>query len=341
VFAPFHWSAWSTDRVLLFPAGGDGLRDVLLNVVLFVPLGFLLERSHGGRRSVASVLALGVLASLAIEGTQLFLLGRWTTLSDVVANGAGAALGALGSATIRRRIGEGDALMSRLFLDLPLLGLCWLLVPMLWVEALQGPLATQWSLAAAGGFAIAGAGRSNAARQRLPGGILWPVVLGWAAMSMLPALPRVPFQLVSGVTIAILACLVGDRWWRPAADRERRVEPRALTAIFVALLPWFVITWMSDPFNPAHSMHLHERILAWLAVGTSFTVVGYAVSEWRGRSSRRWPMSALLPVLLAVMIAVPLTRGRPVLVVGAAVVAAFGSLLFQVQRDHVVALRRS
>jgi hypothetical protein len=30
-----------------------------------------------------------------------------------------------------------------------------------------------------------------------------------------------------------------------------------------------------------------------------------------------------------------------VLVVGAVVVAAFGSLLFQVQRDHVVALRRS
>ena len=29
VFAPFHWVAWSTERVLLVPVGRDGLRDVL------------------------------------------------------------------------------------------------------------------------------------------------------------------------------------------------------------------------------------------------------------------------------------------------------------------------
>lgn len=339
VFTPFEFSALSTDRILLAPAGSEAARDLLLNLVLFLPLGFLVERTGRGHLRVWQVVALATLTSLVIEVVQLFLPDRWTTATDVLANGVGAALGALASVTLRRHLGEKGSLAGRLFLDLPLLGVCWLLLPMLWVEALQGPLGAQLSLMAAGGFAIAGAGRSNAARERQPAGLLWPLVAGWSVTATLPGLAWQPLQMMMGVAVAILACVVGDHWWRPSGGAERRVEPRAVAAILLALAPWFVIKAVSNVFDPQWPMPFRERILEWLAVAGGFTVLGYALAEWRGRATLAWPRSALVPMVLAALVAWPMSRGRLTLILMAAIVGAFGSLLFEVQRAHIVARR--
>lgn len=65
-----------------------------LNVLLFVPLSllgwFLFRRQRVRFWAVA-----GVLVSVVIELTQLAIPGRVTSLQDVVANTAGATLGAL------------------------------------------------------------------------------------------------------------------------------------------------------------------------------------------------------------------------------------------------------
>lgn len=74
---------------------------VLLNVVLFVPVGALLAKLLRGRWWVA-VLVAG-LCSAAIEVVQAqWLLERIGSVDDVVANTLGAALGAL-AVTLRRR----------------------------------------------------------------------------------------------------------------------------------------------------------------------------------------------------------------------------------------------
>ena len=339
VFTPFDFASLSTDRILLAPVGSEATRDILLNIVLFIPLGFLVERTAGGQFRVWHVVALGVATSIVIEVAQLFLPDRWTTASDVLANGAGAALGASASATLRRLLGQDQSLAGRLFLDLPLLGLCWLLLPMLWVEAIQGPLASQLSLMAAGGFAIAGAGRSNAARERQPSGVLWPLAVGWSVTATLPGLAWQPVQMVLAVGVAIAACIIGDRWWRDGSGSERRVEPRVLAVFLLALVPWFITKSIIDLTDPRSPLQIRERILEWLALGGGFTVLGYALAEWRGRSARTWPNSALLPMGVAVLVALPLARGRSTMLLAAGIVAAFGALLFEVQRAHIVARR--
>jgi hypothetical protein len=341
VFTPFQFEPPTTDRLLLAPVGSEAVRDILLNLVLFVPLGFLLERTGRGRLGWWHMVGIGLTVSMLIEGGQLFLPDRWTTLTDVIANTAGAAVGAASSSSLRRRLGASDSLAGRLFLDLPLLGICWLLLPMLWVEALQGPLGAQLSLMAAGGFAIAGAGRSNAARERLPSRVLWPMVIGWSVVATLPGLAWQPLQMLLGVVVAALACLVGDLWWRDGSSSERRVEPRAVAAIVTALVPWFAIKGLFDVFDPLLPIPFRERILEWLALGGGFTVLGYALAEWRGRAPHGWPRSAVFPMLLAALVAWPMGRGRLALIAAAAVVAGFGSLLFDAQRAHVVASRLS
>ena len=74
--------------------------DVVQNILLFMPfgvLGFMALRSHGAAvwRTLLIVTATGVVLSALVEVVQLFTLDRTTSLSDVVANTAGALVGAL------------------------------------------------------------------------------------------------------------------------------------------------------------------------------------------------------------------------------------------------------
>jgi len=65
--------------------------DIILNVLLFIPLGICLAVA-GATRSLAVVAALSL--SGLVESLQLVLPGRYPALRDLIANGAGGALGA-------------------------------------------------------------------------------------------------------------------------------------------------------------------------------------------------------------------------------------------------------
>lgn len=74
--------------------GSRGTADLLLNVMLFAPLGWALGYTRGSDRlSGAGVLLLGALLSLVIEAAQLYIPGRAPTLRDIVANALGAGIG--------------------------------------------------------------------------------------------------------------------------------------------------------------------------------------------------------------------------------------------------------
>lgn len=73
------------------PCGESGLSDLLLNVVLFLPLGGGLRRS-GMRLGKVTLVAAGI--SLLIELLQLTVIpGRDTSAADIVTNSVGAGLG--------------------------------------------------------------------------------------------------------------------------------------------------------------------------------------------------------------------------------------------------------
>jgi glycopeptide antibiotics resistance protein len=102
---PFH-ARFSNDAfaslsdLLLVRLGPDGPIDVLENVLLFLPLGFtsigyLEHRGVQPLAATATVLILSFCGSYMIEVLQLFMPGRFTSLTDVLSNTAGAALGLL------------------------------------------------------------------------------------------------------------------------------------------------------------------------------------------------------------------------------------------------------
>jgi hypothetical protein len=95
----------------LWPCGMEALRDGVLNVLMFVPLGFTLRLWLPGRLTGALV----VLATLGIEGTQwLFLVGRDASLRDLLTNALGGWLGMALAAWGRRLLFPSSKAAPRL-----------------------------------------------------------------------------------------------------------------------------------------------------------------------------------------------------------------------------------
>lgn len=99
--------------LLCLVCGEKGLADVVSNVILFAPFGLALAAL--GVRPRRLVLA-GAALSLCIEFTQQFIPGRDPSLSDVVFNTTGTALGFLALRAAPRLIDPPAAMASRLAL---------------------------------------------------------------------------------------------------------------------------------------------------------------------------------------------------------------------------------
>jgi len=82
--------------------------EILANVVLFVPFGILALTAFRWMRVWSATLA-GLATSCLIEGVQLFLPTRYSTVSDLIANTAGALIGALLVVAWRRRAASAAA----------------------------------------------------------------------------------------------------------------------------------------------------------------------------------------------------------------------------------------
>ena len=110
--------------------------DVIANVGLFLPLGFLyrLARSNRSEHGSREALIVGLLLSTCIELLQLFLRGRFSSPVDVLTNGIGAWIGAVLCGLIEKRL--RTQMVGVLALELPLMNVVYLLLPLLWLNAL-------------------------------------------------------------------------------------------------------------------------------------------------------------------------------------------------------------
>ncbi len=140
---------WAADASPLWcvACGEGGAADLVLNLLLFVPLGLVLHGAGFRRRTVFFV---GAGISLAIELAQgLLIEGRDAALGDVIANGCGAWLGHALRAAWRAPPRWGPnrtATVAVLIFAWVLAGSAWLLTP-----ALSGPI--PWRTREAGEFA--------------------------------------------------------------------------------------------------------------------------------------------------------------------------------------------
>jgi VanZ family protein len=73
---------------------GSGVVDVVGNIVMFLPLGFLAPLRWSALRSFVRVIVVGAAFSLMIEASQFVLdVGRASSVDDVLLNATGAGIG--------------------------------------------------------------------------------------------------------------------------------------------------------------------------------------------------------------------------------------------------------
>lgn len=360
---------WAPFRFAPFPVHGfSGIwspSDLILNVVMFLPLGFLWQAARGREGSTPWWLVgvAGALLSLVIELGQLFIVERVTSLLDVATNGLGAAIGARAFNLVRPRVHLGASTVSTLALELPLTGLVLLLTPLLWVSGFgSNGTGRMWLMLPVAIFGGAVLGAVHGAHLQSTGRVGRPALLGgvalWFLVSALPGASSHPDVLVTGTVLA-----VGAAWLRSRAvarlrlqHQDRRVELPTLRLVLPLLAVYLTLSalwpldrlggswswgWMLAPANPELSRVLLMQSLEYLA---AFTLVGYITAEFHGRETlgyrdgaRRVFRNGLLLVL-----ALEVARGwSPV--AGASVslgilalgAALFGGWLYHLQRDHV------
>ena len=301
---PFQFAFPSSPRVVLV----GGMADVLANIVLFVPLGFLYAVARQEKSpTLLRVFLTALLASAAIESVQLFEVTRFASLSDVIANGLGAALGAFGQRRLARRIAMDARTLGRLSLELPLMGLVYLLIPLLWLDGLAGrDSATHlWPLLALGLFGaslLASAQRHHFGPNRLLSReLMTGAACAWFLLGGFPGLaPR------ASIVLFLMLAAVGVVVWVRSEDRSRarsinrRFESKALSeaapfyAAYLLLLVAPVASysgtgWNGDlvfaatatPWNTSAVLHIVETVAA-------FTLLGYMLAELRGRREARF-----------------------------------------------------
>jgi VanZ family protein len=357
---PFDFRRWPDMDVLW----GGQLSDFIANIAMFFPLGFVfrLSRPSGRDRLALQPVLAGLLFSLGIELAQLFLPTRISAPLDVVANGAGAWFGALVHDRIATRLRLTPSLVGTLALELPLMGLVYLLVPLLWLSGLTaaddtGRLLLSLVLGLIGSMVLGAVHRHRFG----PGGAIsrWRygiLASGWFLAGALPGLVLQPLWVVLAAIAVGLSTMLWSMERLPGGSAERRFERETLgrLAPFLALYLVFLAGWPPwSEWVPFHGSF--DTIRLWGAANTfaimrvleqlaSFTVLGYLVAESRGRLEH--PFRATLPILLgigsAAAVFVEIVAGlhpgpgaSPARALLAVAITCYGGAIYHLQRSHI------
>jgi glycopeptide antibiotics resistance protein len=334
-----------------------GPRDALANVLLFLPVGFLFRLGQGSQRGA---IVLGAAISAGIEAGQFFIPGRTPSVVDVTMNTLGSGIGAGLYDLLTARIAMTPRMVGRLALEVPLMGLIYLLVPLLWVNRLvpdQG--LNRWLLTILIG--LCGAIVLSDVFQQWWGPVslrsLWRVALvagAWFLVGTGQSLLSQPLDgLVSLAGIAILTALLAAILKPYTNRRFERVTLRRLIPGFILYLVFQALWPPLQPLGPWHGsfglmdplaredIRVNIRLIEHLA---AFTILGYIAAEWHGRAELSWrrdfPQLLLVGTvsafILEILVGFQAGPGASFLRLMIAICGAlFGGILYHLQRDHV------
>ena len=354
---PFEFAPPTTVRTSLdfSPIG------FLAMIAMFVPYGVLTRRSRTGRvgRHAGAILLSGGLLSLVLEAARQFepacVASPWHVVAAVVGAGGGAWLCDRAHANA-----TGTAIaLHALLLQIPLMGLVYLLLPLLWASAAAAEgdpmrLGLTLSVGVMGASIVGSIAR--AIRAHTPDRQWWQVPLvaaTWITIGMVPAL-RVDWRL----TVACIAVVTAFAAWRGRWSAPPFVERRYEAPSVVAASPFMAIycigagIWPGRSFRTIPLVHLGmptseaglALALPLIEAGIAATVLGYMIAEFHGRSEASFAAarSRVLWWAMLILVTVEVSRSffgfegaslaRVVLSLGA---ATYGAWLYHLQRDHV------
>ena len=292
---PFRFQWPEQIRFLWF----GGWSDTLLNVLFFLPLGFLYKLTRP-EDSILRILGLGLSLSCAVEVAQIFLAERFPSPMDVMTNGIGAWLGALLVERTQRQL--SNRWIGTLALELPLMNVVYLLIPLIWLNGLAaGKDSFHHGLAMLLGLAgclIISAVHLHLLKSSGVPRSQWVVLsaIGWFLIGSLPRLPESPSLVVLGSGFVALATRVLVMFpWLRASDQRRFEIPvlKRVWPVYLAYLMLLSLTPLPSQYQNwsgvwgFHNLGEQFSVPVWWLTEyvAAFTLLGYIVAESHGRRS--------------------------------------------------------
>ena len=338
------------------------LADFMANIVLFVPIGFLFKLSRRPGKDVLCLnpLFLGILLSISIEFTQLFIPGRYTQVSDVITNGFGAWLGALLFVLLKGQL-SGERTGKLFSLELPLMSLVYLLIPLMWLNGLSiGMETARLSLLLLLGLFGTGVLCSiSIYRFRNTGALSFAKLsffaMSWFLVATLPVLLKFPIPIaVSTISLGIAAWLIARI---SKADKGNKADERRLELpTLKRILPLFILyllllivwpttlpiaAWMFN--TDFQELVFNKRLVftfRFIESIAAFTLLGYIIAEMRGRKneSAAKTLGWIFFTVLICSVIIEIIRGYPPLlgsnileIVFIAAAALYGGVIYRLQ----------
>jgi glycopeptide antibiotics resistance protein len=301
-------------------------KEVLQNVFLFMPFGFLLHTIFGKNSPyyLFKVLLAGMLLSVFVELNQIFIYRRMTSLIDVAANASGAFLGALFYIGLKKRLSN---ISGKIILEIPLMNLLFLLIPLLWLSGLAIGNEVQrvvlfLPLGLMGALLISDVFHNRAQNQNVINKALFVLLfLGWFITGSLPALLEFPktillFSAVLGMFVLLFIFVPKKK-----LQADTRFELRSLKKIvpvyffYLILLNRWPIKLFSFNYDFAFvppdlfSNSDLDFIIRTIQLFSSFTIVGYILYQYLNRAHPTHTVTKLIVSLLIIALVIELPRG--------------------------------
>jgi len=339
----------------------SGWSDALTSLLLFIPLGFIYPLTRLRRNTPPLQVALwGGVIGMFIALGRTFELERDTALFDILASAVGAGIGGRLLHVVNERTRSSARLANRLSLEIPLIGLIYLLLPLVIATSVSaGDDVRRLLMLLPLGFLAArllsgvqehhfGPARVFTART------MSFIAIGWMTLGVFPAILQHPV-LATGIVLLVGAATAYDTSLPAVHGSDRRFE----ADILKSAMPYVVVYFLDVVFLPLASgvdrWHFHlgltggqgdlaRQIVHLLEPVTSLVLLGYLLAEIRGRREMPFRQVALRIALecAAVAAGIELSRAFQRQVGGSALefmlltgAGVLGASMYHHQRERV------
>jgi len=301
------------------------LQDSIMNIILFVPTGFLLFPILPERHKYIYAALFGFLFSSFIELNQIFIPTRSPGFNDIVTNSTGALLGCMVHQFVKRYIRMRSETL--LHFGIPLMNIIFMMIPLLWLSSFASGYDVNrlWLLlllGIIGTILVSEIYIYRISHKSFIYGVFFSFLLSsWYLIGVFPALIKYPKRIVFFLIIINIFAFIRMKYGS-GINNDKRFELKTLNKIIVLFIlyilllsQWplslpessFKFSWLTDYKLQRYYIFSIYRYVEYF---TAFAMVGYLLSEYINRSSNQLHKSwRVLKWLFILTILLEIPRG--------------------------------
>ena len=321
--APFDYSLSAINRINGFL--DIQLKDAIKNIILFIPVGFLLSSILTDKKKYLKSFLFGVSFSSFIEFNQLFIFTRDPGLNDVLTNSIGSLIGCIGYDLIKKNLQKNSKILVHF--SIPVMNIVILLIPMLWLcsFAVGYESVRIWLLLLLGlmGAILVSEVFINRISEKMTANTIYFLIMfvGWYLIGVFPSLVNHPKRIFA-FTILLTIFIYFRMTFGLKSESDQRFELQTLNkvipifSVYILILNQWPLKLPSMDFhffiipNVNMEQHYSIEIYRYMEYFTGFTLIGYFISEYVNRSNNQENRASRVIIwIVAVATALEVLRG--------------------------------